>query len=86
LGPLDIVARPSAGMLLRELGLPMDTFSAVLEAVQQGRWRTARNPKAYVKTVARREFKKMAPPTPTGKLRSGKPGRNRGLILYGGTS
>jgi hypothetical protein len=62
LGPLGIVARPSAGMLLRELGLPMDTFSAVLEAVQQGRWRTARNPKAYVKTVARREFKKMAPP------------------------
>jgi hypothetical protein len=53
LGPLGIVARPSAGMLLRELGLPMDTFSAVLEAVQQGRWWTARNPKAYVKTVAR---------------------------------
>lgn len=45
--------------LLDQLGLPPSIFLAVLEAVQQGRWRTAKNPKAYIKTVARREAGKM---------------------------
>jgi hypothetical protein len=42
-----------------ELGLPLHYFLALLEAIQQGRWRTAKNPRAYVKTVAKREAAKM---------------------------
>jgi hypothetical protein len=45
--------------LLNELGLPKDCFLAVLEAIRQGRWRAAKNPKAYIKTVAKREAAKM---------------------------
>ena len=46
--------------LIDQLGLPAEYFLAVLETVQQERWRTAaKNPKAYVKTVAKQEARKM---------------------------
>jgi len=45
--------------LMQELRLGPQYFLAVREAVQQGRWRTAKNPKTYIKTVARREARKM---------------------------
>jgi hypothetical protein len=45
--------------LLERLGLPEDYFLAVLEAIRQGRWRNAKNPRTYVKTVAKREARKM---------------------------
>src|SRR5215467_2141263 len=45
--------------LMQELRLGPQYFLAVREAVQQGRWRTAKNPKTYLKTVARREARKM---------------------------
>lgn len=51
---------------------------AFREAVQQGRWRTAKNPKAYIKTVAKREALKTGLVTedsgnlvPIRKIRSG---------------
>src|SRR5579859_555220 len=48
--------------LMRELGLGPEYFLAVYEAVRQGRWRGAQNPKAYLKTVARREAAQMELP------------------------
>jgi hypothetical protein len=45
--------------LLDQLNLPSAYFLAVHEAVRQGRWRTAKNPRAYVKTVAKREAIRM---------------------------
>jgi hypothetical protein len=45
--------------LLDQLGLAESYFLAVLEAIRQGRWRTAKKPKAYLKTVAKREAVKM---------------------------
>jgi hypothetical protein len=45
--------------LMRELGLPAGYFLAVLATLEQGRWRHAKNPKSYVKTVARREAVKL---------------------------
>ena len=57
--------------LLDQLGLSEEYFPAVLETIHQGRWRTAGNPRAYVKTVARREAGKMgllAEPTNILKL------------------
>lgn len=45
--------------LLEGLGLPLDYFLAVVEAIRQGRWRDAKNPRTYVKTVAKREALKM---------------------------
>lgn len=45
--------------LLEQLGLPPSYFLAVHAAVQQRRWRTAKNPRAYLKTVAKREAIKM---------------------------
>jgi hypothetical protein len=45
--------------LMQELGLPYEHYEALLEAIKQGRWRQAKNPKAYVKTVAKREAIKM---------------------------
>ena len=45
--------------IMQELGLGPQYFLAVREAVQQGRWRTAKNPRAYLKTVAKREALKM---------------------------
>lgn len=40
--------------LLDQLGFPAEYFLAVLETIRQQRWRTAKNPRAYVKTVAKR--------------------------------
>jgi hypothetical protein len=45
--------------IMQELHLGPQYFLAVREAVHQGRWRTARNPKAYIKTIAKREAHKM---------------------------
>jgi len=45
--------------LMQELRLGPQYFLAVRAAVQQGRWRTAKNPKTYIKTVAKREALKM---------------------------
>ena len=45
--------------LMHELRLGPQYFLAIREAVQQGRWRTAKNPKTYLKTVAKREARKM---------------------------
>jgi hypothetical protein len=45
--------------LLGQLQLSEEYFLAVLETIRQERWRTAKNPRAYVKTVARREARKM---------------------------
>jgi hypothetical protein len=48
--------------LMKELGLAPEYFLAIYEAVRQGRWRTARDPKAYLKTVAKREATEMELP------------------------
>jgi hypothetical protein len=45
--------------LMQELRLGPQYFLAVRAAVQQGRWRTAKNPKTYIKAVAKREALKM---------------------------
>src|SRR5712671_1736031 len=45
--------------IMQELRLGPQYFLAIREAVQQGRWRTAKNPKAYLKTVAKQEALKM---------------------------
>ncbi len=45
--------------LMHELGLPLVHFHEVLIAVAEGRWRKAQNPRAYVKTVARRLAQKQ---------------------------
>src|SRR5260370_36237210 len=47
--------------LMEQLGLPLDYFAAVQEAIRQGRWRNAKNPRSYVKVVAQREAKKDDP-------------------------
>lgn len=64
--------------LINELGLPLGHFLAVREAIQQGRWRKAKNPKSYVKTVAKREARKMdmisAHPDPLLQLVALQPG------------
>src|SRR5271163_25545 len=41
--------------LIKQLGLPLEYFPAVLEAIQQGRWREVKYPRAYIKTVAKAE-------------------------------
>jgi hypothetical protein len=45
--------------MMQELRLGPQYFLAIREVVQQGRWRTAKNPRAYIKTAARREALKM---------------------------
>ena len=50
--------------LMKELGLGPDYFLAVYEAVRQGRWRRAQDPRAYLKTVAKREAAEMELTTP----------------------
>jgi len=45
--------------MMQELRLGPQYFLAVREAVQQGRWRTAKNPRTYIKIVAKREAAKM---------------------------
>lgn len=64
--------------IMQELRLGPQYFLAIREAVQQGRWRTAKNPKTYIKTVAKREAVKMGLVNedsgnlvPIGKTRSG---------------
>jgi hypothetical protein len=47
--------------LMGELRLPYDLFPAILVAIQEGRWRTAKNPKNYIKVVARRVAQKIEP-------------------------
>jgi hypothetical protein len=46
-------------LLMKQLKLPLEMFPAVVLAIQQGRWRNAKSPGAYVKTVARREAPKL---------------------------
>lgn len=41
--------------LIAELGLSLEDYSALLDTLRQGRWRQAKNPRSYVKTVAKRE-------------------------------
>ena len=48
--------------LMEQLGLGPEYFLAIYEAVQEGRWRGARDPKAYLKTVARRVAAEMELP------------------------
>jgi hypothetical protein len=45
--------------MMQDLGLGPQYFLAIRQAVLQGRWRTAKNPRTYIKTVARREAVKM---------------------------
>jgi hypothetical protein len=66
LGVLETAARLSVEQssavwvwIMQELRLGPQYFLAIREAVQQGRWRTAKNPKTYIKTVAKREALKM---------------------------
>jgi hypothetical protein len=66
LGVLETAAKVSVEQssaiwvwMMQELRLGPQYFLAVREAVQQGRWRTAKNPKTYIKTVAKREALKM---------------------------
>ena len=42
-----------------ELAVPFHYFPAVVEGIRQGRWRQAKNPKAYLKTIVRREAVKL---------------------------
>jgi hypothetical protein len=46
-------------LLMEQLKLPLEIFPAVVLAIQQGRWRNAKSPGAYIKTVARREATKL---------------------------
>jgi hypothetical protein len=66
LGVLETAAKVSVEQssaiwvwIMQELRLGPQYFLALREAVQQGRWRTAKNPKSYIKTVAKREALKM---------------------------
>src|ERR1700731_766015 len=45
--------------LMDELGVRLDLFPAVLNALSQQRWREAKSPRAYLKTVAKREARRM---------------------------
>lgn len=65
IGILDAAAKRQPDTLNREwewhlaqLGLPADDFLHIVEALKQGRWRQSKNPRAYLKTVARRESTK----------------------------
>lgn len=40
--------------LLAGLGLPLEDYPSLILTLEQGRWRNAKDPRAYVKTVARR--------------------------------
>src|SRR5689334_1582703 len=44
------------------LGLAKEYIPAVQIALAQGRWRNAKNPRAYIRTVAKRERRKMDSP------------------------
>lgn len=47
------------GLLLKKLGLTYDYYLAVCEVLKQGRWATAKYPRAYVKYAATIEARKM---------------------------
>jgi hypothetical protein len=49
--------------LMEQLGLGPDHFLGIYEALQQGRWRMAKDPRAYIKTVAKRIVEKSELPT-----------------------
>jgi hypothetical protein len=66
LGVLETAAKVSVEQssavwvwMMQELQLGPQYFLAIREAVQQGRWRAAKNPRAYIKTAAKREALKM---------------------------
>lgn len=66
LGALETAAKLSVEQssavwvwLMQDLRLGPQYFLAIREAIQQGRWRTAKNPKNYIKTVAKREALRM---------------------------
>jgi hypothetical protein len=67
--------------LVDQLGLPEECFLAVRETIRQGRSRTAKNPRVYVKTVANREATKMELLSEQGDILEG-PGHEK-TILYG---
>ncbi len=48
--------------LMERLGLGPKHFLGLYEAVREGRWRTAKNPEAYLKAVARRQSARMERP------------------------
>ncbi len=50
-------------LVIQRLGLGPDDYPGLLPALKQGRWREAKDPRAYVKTVARREAARMWAPT-----------------------
>ena len=54
--------------LMDQLSLGPEYFLAIYAAIQQGRWRTANNPKAYLKTVAKREASKIDAPAEGAEL------------------
>jgi hypothetical protein len=66
LAVLEVASQPGSNKsdpewewLMQQLGLGPEYFLAVRAAVKQGRWRGAKNPKSYVKTVAKREAARM---------------------------
>jgi len=66
LAVLEAAAQPGSRVsdgewqwLMQQLDLGPEYFLAIREAVRQGRWRAAKNPKAYIKTVAKREATRM---------------------------
>ncbi len=52
--------------ILKQLKLPLEFFPYVLEAIRQQRWKTARNPKSYIRRVAWRESAKANVSSRTG--------------------
>jgi hypothetical protein len=49
-------------LVVQQLGLRPDDFPGIHAALEQRRWRQAKDPSAYVKTVARREVGRMRRP------------------------
>jgi hypothetical protein len=49
-------------LVVQQLDLRPDDFPGIHAALEQGRWREAKDPSAYVKTVARREVARMRRP------------------------
>ena len=61
--------------LLGLLELPLDCFLAVHEVLKQGRWRTSKNPRGYVRCASMVEARKMDP---------NKPRKNEPLVFMPG--
>jgi hypothetical protein len=49
-------------LVVQQLDLRPDDFPGINAALEQGRWRQAKDPSAYLKTVARREVARMRRP------------------------